>query len=100
MRAVGKESISTQNRGGSSPGPRTVGGPRTAARRRASTTLPANISRHPHHSAPDWLSRAGRNENRIAAADNRRAENFFGSHLIITIGDFEQLDSGVQAEIR
>ncbi len=99
MRDLGKESISTQNRGSSSPGPRTVGGSRTAARRKASTTLPANISRHPHHSAPDWLSRAGRNENRIAAAGNCLAENFFGRRLIIKIGDVEQLDSGVEPDI-
>ena len=130
MRGFGKESISAQNRGSPSPAPRTVGGSRTAApdARRAQLCR-ANISRHPHQSAADWLSRAGlrptlqrsfppnsnsssraggvphwerslgRKENRIAAAGNRLAENFFGRHLKIKVGDGEPIDPGVEADV-
>lgn len=47
----------------------------------------------------NWECSLGRNENRIAAAGHRLAKNFFGRYLVIKVGDVEQIDSGVEANI-
>jgi len=60
MRSFGKESISAQNRGSPSPGPRAVGGSRTAAPdiRRAQLCRPISAVTRTTRPA-DWLGTAG-----------------------------------------